>query len=124
VTHTAECFYCHKCGWKGNAVTLQRELGIYRRIPSTEYRELCVRRERAHEAAQRLYWAAHARQLELREELRELGRAELLAHDLRADAESTWEILSHVYTERPRMEADLDALESGDPAAVLASLKG
>src|SRR5438093_10811719 len=50
VTHTDEVFYCHKCEWKGNTFTLAKELGVYRRLPSAEYRELCRTRELAREA--------------------------------------------------------------------------
>lgn len=47
VTHTAEYFYCHRCRWKGNALTLAKELGVYRRLSSAEWRELRERREQA-----------------------------------------------------------------------------
>lgn len=123
ITHTDECFFCHKCQWKGNGVTLARELGIYRRIPLAEYREQSRKRERAHEAALRLYQKTHSRQLELHERLRKHGRAELVAHDAGPDAPNTWEILSFVYDEMPRIEAELDILESDNPAAIFASLK-
>ena len=121
VSFTDETFFCHGCQWKGNAVTLANELGIYRRIPSAEYREQSRKRERTSEAACRLYSLAHQRQLELREVLRELGRLELAAHHA-GPTEEAWEILSTVYAERPAIEQELDALESGDPAAVFANL--
>jgi putative DNA primase/helicase len=44
-THSAEAFYCHKCGWKGNAVTLEKGLGIYRHLTSAEYKEIRCRHE-------------------------------------------------------------------------------
>ena len=122
VTHTAEAFFCHKCQWTGNVTTLEKELGIYRRLPSAEYREQLRKRDRAHEAARRLSAAAHRRQLELRARLRELGQSELVAHDAGPDDPRTWEILSQVYAERPVIEHDLDDLESADPMAVLESL--
>lgn len=123
VTHTEECFYCHKCGWKGNTVTLAKEIGVYRRLPSEEYRELRRKRERAQEATRRLYAVAHKRQLELREQLRELGRAETLAHEAGPEDPNTWEILSRVYAEQPRIEQELDALESADPKVVFEALR-
>lgn len=122
ITHTDECFFCHRCQWKGNAVTLAKELGIHRRISSAEYLEQSRKRQRANDAALRLFAAAHRRQLELRERLRQLGRAELFAHDSGLEDASTWEVLSRVYAERPLIEQELDALESADPAIVLESL--
>lgn len=123
ITHTAECFYCHKCQWDGNSVTLQKELGIYQRIPSAEYRELCRRRERGHEAALRLCAQAHARQLELRDDLRILGRLEQRAHEMGADDPNTWEILSTVYERRPAIERDLDVLESGSAKDIFQAVR-
>ena len=122
ITHTEECFYCHKCGWKGNAVTLQKELGIYQRIPSAEYRELMQTRERTHEAALRLYTVAHKRQLELREVLRELGRLELRAHES-GPTEEAWGILADVYAKRPVVEVELDMFESGDAEEIYSFLR-
>lgn len=122
VTHADETFFCHKCQWKGNSATLAKELGIHQRIPSAEYRELRQRRERAHKAALKLYQAARDRQLELREQLRELGRAELVAHEAGPDNPSTWQTLSRVYTEGPAIERELDALESGNADTVFEHL--
>lgn len=122
ITHTDETFFCHRCQWKGNTVTLAKELGIYQRLPSAEYRRLRQKRERAHEAALKLYSLAHNHQLELREELRSLGRLEILAHDA-GPTEEAWNVLATVYAERPKIEAELDVLESGDPSAVLERLR-
>lgn len=121
VTHTSECFYCHKCQWKGNAVTLQKQLGIYERIPSAEYRKQSQMRRRAHEAALRLYAVTHQSQLELRKRLRELGRLELVAHEA-GPTEEAWDVLAKVYAERPRIEQKLDALESVDLATIISIL--
>jgi putative DNA primase/helicase len=65
ITHTDEVFYCHKCKWTGNAITLAKELGVYRRLSSAEYRELCQRRETGHVAARTKLEKrqAHARQV-------------------------------------------------------------
>jgi hypothetical protein len=69
-------FYCHKYQWRGNTVILAKELGVYRRIPSGEYRELCENRERAVYAARALYRRVHLRRLELLEHLRGLSSLE------------------------------------------------
>jgi len=124
VTHTPVCFYCHKCQWKGNAFTLAKELGVYRRIPPGEYCELQRRRGRAHEAALRLYAVVRFRQLELREVLREFGRLESAAHDAGAADLKAWEVLSRIYTQRPGIEAELSALEQGNGAQVFAIIRG
>lgn len=123
VTHTAECFYCHKCQWKGNVVTLQKELGIYQRIPSAEYRELCRNRNRAHEAALRLYSLAHEQELELWAKLHELGRAEIVAHDAGPDNPQSWDVLARVYAERPALLAELAILENGGAADLIRFLR-
>jgi len=121
VTHTEECFYCHKCGWKGNGISLAKELGIHRRIPSPEYRELCRTRERAHDAAERLYRAAKARRFELYDRLRILARVEAGAH--RAGlSETAWRALAMAHREQPAIEAELDRLGSGNAGTVLECL--
>jgi len=120
VTHSDEAFYCHRCNWKGNTITLAKGLGLYRRLPLAEYRELRRKRERAHETAVWLYERVRARRLELSELLRELGRLELLAHEdgwmeLAFDeevSESAWQSLETVYHNRPGIEAELDFLET------------
>ncbi|HUZ47879.1 MAG TPA: hypothetical protein VMW54_14685 [Terriglobia bacterium] len=122
VSYTEDTFFCHGCGWTGNAVTLAKELGIYRRIPSAEYRELCQNRERTREASRRLFYASKASQLELQARLRELGRDELLAHEQGADDPKAWDTLASVYADRPSIEQKLDLLESTDPASIFASL--
>lgn len=112
VTHTAECFYCHKCTWKGNAITLQKMLGIYRRLPSAQFRVLCRNRQLAREAAKRLYVTVHARQLELREEIRSLGRLELAARDAGPNNPATWGALVLCYRRREPILRELDTLEN------------
>ncbi len=119
ITHSEKAFYCHKCHWKGNVTTLEKELGIYRRLPSAEYREQCRRRERASKAARTLYAKVHQRQLDLREELRLLGRAELLAHEQGADDPKAWDTLAVVYQSRPPIEAALDTLENSTAAELI-----
>jgi ribosomal protein L37AE/L43A len=74
VTHGGEVFFCHKCGWKGNRVTLERALGLRREwIPSAEYIRRQRQRERANEAARVLYERVKARRFALYDEWRALG---------------------------------------------------
>jgi ribosomal protein L37AE/L43A len=121
ITHSGDCFYCHRCEWKGNGITLMRELGIEDDRTDAEKERDRGEREQAHEAARRLYAAAHKRQLELREMLRELGRLELRAHDA-GPVEQAWNVLADVYSQQPGIEYELDALESDDPATVFGIL--
>lgn len=121
VTNSVEAFYCHRCQWKGNTVTLAKELGIYRRRPSAEYREFCQKRERARDAAQRLHAAAKARRFELYQELRGLGRVEAGAHRA-GPTEAAWNALAMVYRQRPIVEQELEQLESGDAETALQCL--
>ena len=112
VTHSEEAFYCHRCQWKGNVITLAKELGVYQRIPSPEYKEFCRKRERARDAAQRLYAAAKRRRFELLEELHSLNRIEAGAHHA-GPSDTAWNGLALVYSERPTIETELDRLEGG-----------
>lgn len=121
VAHTDECFYCHRCQWKGNVVTLMRELGFKDERSYAEKQRDRRARERAHEAALRLHGVAHMRQLELLAKLRNLGLMELLAHEA-GRTEDSWETLASVYAERPAIERELDLLESGDADTVYSVL--
>ena len=60
-------------------------------------------RERAHEAASRLYAVVRTRQLELQAKLRDLGQMELLPHEA-GPTEDSWDTLASVYAERPVVE--------------------
>ncbi len=105
VTQTAEAFYCHRCQWKGNTVTLAKELGVYRRLPSAEYHDQCRKREQAESQAREFLAACKRERLRACEELRELGRLELLAHEAGPDHPSTWPALEMVYRKRPVLTA-------------------
>lgn len=119
ITHTEECFYCHKCQWKGSVVTLQKDLGIYQRIPSAEYRELRRNRERAASAARELYEKVKARRIELLDALHDLNRLESLAHDAGPEKPGTWDALETVYDNRPGVLAELTLLENSGAADVI-----
>src|SRR5208282_2380590 len=87
-------YHCHGggCDFSGGAVRLARELGIARQLSGAEYRELCQNQERADRAARELYGRVKARRLELSEQLRWLGRLEVLAHEA-GDHATTWDAL-------------------------------
>ena len=122
VTHTPECFYCHKCQWKGNAVTLAKELGRDRRVCSAEYRELCQNGERADRAARDLYERAKARRFELLEELHTMNRLEWQVRDAGPDHPVTWDALALVHRRRPVVLAELTILENFGAAELLRSV--
>jgi hypothetical protein len=116
ISFTAQTFFCHgiDCGWKGNAVTLAKDLGIsFDRPSSEEMRQIA----RAHKAASILYERAKARRFELLDHLHNLNRLELAAHDL-GPTDAAWDALETVYRERPRVEQQLDVLESGNPKEI------
>ena len=115
------CFYAG-CGFSGGPGTLRKRLGIAsERLPSAEYRELCRKQERAHDAAERLYSAAKARRFELYDQLCVLAGIQVGAH--RAGlSETAWRALAMVYREQPAIEAELDRLGSGNAGTVLECL--
>jgi hypothetical protein len=117
-------FYCHRCHWKGNFVTLAKELGVFRRLPSAEYRELRQRRERAGRAAQALYQRVKAWRFELLDDLHSFNRLEWQAHDAGPDHPATWDALSTVYEKRPAILAELAILENVPAAELLELLFG
>jgi hypothetical protein len=112
ITHSAEAFFCHKCQWKGNTFTLAKELGVYRRLSSAEYQKLRQRRERAHEAAERLYAAVRVRRFELYDELRGLSRIDAGGHQAGLGYPAAWDALEMGYRNRPALLAELSILEN------------
>jgi len=119
ITHTDECFFCHKCHWTGNTVTLARELGIQTRVSFTEYREIQHRREQAHQLAERV----KARMRELQDDLRSLARIESGAHEAGPDRPLVWDALALVYRQRPIILAELAYLEFAHAARAMRFLE-
>jgi len=119
ITRTDECFYCHKCQWKGNTVSLAKELGLYQRLSPAEYRELRQERERADRAARALYERVKARRFQLLDGLDTLNRLELVAHEAGRDNPATWDGLAPVYGRRPTLLAELAILENGGAADLI-----
>jgi len=121
ISYAAEVFNCHHagCGFRGNAFTLARELGLARRLTPAEYRELRQNRDRADRAARVLYERVKARRFELLDFLRTLDDEEATAHRLGPDNPETWEPLSAAYAERPAILAQLTILENAGAADLL-----
>ncbi|HXH51353.1 MAG TPA: hypothetical protein VNM47_18600 [Terriglobia bacterium] len=118
VTNTADCFFCHHCQWKGNGVTLAKELGVYRRLPGAEYRELSRRRERARIAAERLHGAIQAQRNGLLDRLRDLNQLEIACHRT-GPTEAGWEGVQMVDSRRPGILAELTVLENATAADLI-----
>jgi hypothetical protein len=112
-------FYCHKCQWKGNSIILAKELGVYRRLPSAEYRKLSRDRERADCAARALYELIKARRFELLDELDTLHCLESQAHEAGPDHPATWDSLALCYSRWPRVLAELAVLENAGAAELV-----
>ena len=91
VTNGEDVFYCHKCQWRGNTVSLAKELGVYQRISPAEYRELQRSRELAHAA-------------ERTKETRKHAEARRLAESIWAKARPAPE--THPYLTRKRVMPD------------------
>ena len=122
VTHTQELFHCHKCQWSGNTVTLAKELGLYKRLPRPEYRELQERRQKAHEAAEQLCHAVKVRRIELLDSLYALDRIQTGARRAGPNHPEVWNALALVYGKRPSLLAELTLIESGSAAELLCLL--
>jgi len=112
VTHSEEAFYCHRCQWKGNVVTLMKELGVYRRIPKAEYLQQMEARKRAESQARNFLAACRSERLRIAEALRDLGRLELLAYEA-GPSEEAWGALALVYQQQPRLAAEYALLCHG-----------
>ena len=117
VSYTEEVFCCHHagCDFRGNAFQLARQLGLARRLPPAEARELRERRERAHTLAEECARKLRARRQELYQAHRELLSIRTEVHDgwCRESAdEAVWDALGRVHTELPRVRAELLILES------------
>jgi hypothetical protein len=115
ISFTPETFFCHgiDCGWKGNTITLARELGTDIGKPSPEE----IRRQKmARGAALKLYEAVRERRMMLQRELRSIGRAEIIADAAGPDDETAWRLLAACYELKPIIEAKLDFLETANAA--------
>lgn len=112
ISFTGEVFHCFKCSWKGNTLTLARDLGLLRRIPQAEYQRRQQDHEMAHEAADRLYKRVRARRFELLCELHALNDLETRAHSAGPEAESIWDALITVHVRGELILAELAILEN------------
>jgi ribosomal protein L37AE/L43A len=118
IAHADDVFYCHKCQWKGNTITLAKELGVFRRLSPEEYRQLQQNREHADRAARALYERVRERRFELLDSLRDLNMLAAVARKA-GPSEAAWDSLALVYSERPALLAELTAFENCRAADLL-----
>ena len=116
ISFASETFFCHGCGWKGNVITLAKAQGIHQRLSRAEYRQLCEKRERAHDAALRLDYACAVRRLYLCELLRTMSQSEVAAHRAGPDCLEGWASMALVYGDRPGVLAELTIVENAAAA--------
>ena len=117
VSYTEEVFCCHHagCDFRGNTFQLARQLGLARRLPPAEARELRDRRERARTLAEECARKLRARRQELYQAHRELLSIRTEVHEgwcCESANEAAWDALARVYTELPRVRAELLILET------------
>ena len=112
VTNSSEAFYCHRCQWKGNIITLARDVGLETQLTPEEYRLLRQRMEHAKQAAEALRARVQPRRFELYDELRTLAQIEKGAHTAGADRPEVWDSLDLVYKRRSLIVAELTFLEA------------
>ncbi|HLI31101.1 MAG TPA: hypothetical protein VKV79_08400, partial [Terriglobia bacterium] len=116
VTHAEECFYCHKCQWKGNVVTLAKELGVYRRIPKAEYIRQQRERQQAETLARQFLAACRDHRLAFNALCCIMQQARDEAHEkLKAnpDDETGWDVLAWVAENEREVLATCQLLSEG-----------
>ena len=118
ISHTEEVFNCHEatCDFKGNAVTLARELGLLKPLPPREAAELRRTRERARRAAEEVSYRLRERRLTLQEEHRQLldiyyGGQERLKRD--RDPKIGQTLVAYAKKQLRKIRAELVLLEDG-----------
>ena len=111
-------FNCHHagCDFHGNSFTLARGLGLARRLSPAEARALRLERERAEAAASAFLVRVRGARFGLMALHVELLNLLDQAHErLKANCEDDagWEALAHVYSELPRVRAELILVSEG-----------
>ena len=116
VSYNGEVFCCHHvgCDFRGNSVTLAKELGLLRRLSPAEYERQHLESEEAERLARFLVAKRRERRWQLQARHRQLlgikvAAIERLERD--PDDESAWAALALVYRQLPDVQ---DALENLD----------
>jgi hypothetical protein len=124
VAHSEEQYYCHRCGLRGNTVTLARQLGLEVYGPPAV--ELLAARSAAHQLAQEIGWRrrhlqrAHRLWLDVLDVVQEAARS----LGLLPDDDGTWGLLAEAEAGLREARAELEVLDSGSAAELLDYLAG
>lgn len=107
VSFTARVGFCHRCGWRGNVVTLLRALGL-RDLPreTEQHRKVRAKVKEFEGWLNEMY-------REVAAEYRELGSKAALARRVLVhfpDCKPAWAALARFYNAEARLSAELDAL--------------
>ncbi len=122
ISYTDEVFFCHRCGFKGNRITLAKQLGLTQRLSPSEYRAQVEHWTWAKEKARGLLPRLRARRLELYEAHRSLLSTIFTASvRLRANVEdeAAWSELSIAYEQIDQVRAELLFLEEAHAQRIL-----
>ncbi len=109
------CFHAG-CDFRGNALTLARELGLARRLSPTEARALRLEKDQAERAASAFMVQVRAARFGLAAVHIELLNLRDQAHErlkTNHDDEAAWRDLAYIYNELPPVKAALLLLSEG-----------
>ena len=127
VSYATEVFHCHHtgCNFRGNTITLARELGLLKRLSAKEAQELKVEREQALTAAQWAIERVKQRRLkacQIHQELLDIKYGAMDRLENNRQDEIGWACLAYAYKEIPLIRAELTLLEEALPLERLAFL--
>lgn len=128
VSYSEEAYCCHHagCDFRGNAITLARQLGLAPRLPRAQVLAYRREREEASAAVECALQRIRVERQSLRESWRTLAsirdRAERRLRSIPEDA-TAWAALAFVSRELPKTEAALTVLQDAPVAVRLAFLK-
>ncbi len=127
VSYATEVFHCHHtgCNFRGNTITLARELGLLKRLSAKEAQELRVEREQALTAALWTTQRVRKRRQELYQFHRDLlgiYHGSVMRLSKNRQDEIGWSCLAYFYEQIPVVRAELTLLEEALPLERLAFL--
>ena len=120
VSYVTDVFHCHhtECNFRGNTITLARELGLLKRLPAKEAQELKAERERARTAAQWAIGRVKQRRLkvcQIHQDLLDIKYGAMDRLENNRQDEIGWACLAYAYKEIPVIRAELTLLEEAPP---------
>ena len=120
VSYATEVFHCHHtgCNFRGNTITLARELGLLKRLSAKEAQELRVEREQALTVALWTTQCVRERRQELYQFHRDLlgiYHGSVMRLSKNRQDEIGWSCLAYFYKQIPAVRAELNLLEEAPP---------